>query len=149
MRHLAVIQVIDYIVGVIYLLLAFLIISFGALGAGAMGFSGQQGAGVAAFFLGTFGMVTGGLFALVGILSIVAANALVKGRLWSKIVHIIVALLWNIWMFPLGTAYAIYCLWALLVSADLKDYFSGGGAPQYAGDLSSSGSHSDSGGFDF
>jgi len=148
MRHLAVIQVIDYIIGGFYLIGAFIIISLFALGAGAVGLSGQQGAGAFAFIFGTFGMVTGGLLTLFGILSVVSANALMKGMLWSKIVHIIVAILWNLWLFPVGTAFAVYCLWALLFNDELKDHFSGG-SPQYAGDSSTSDSQGGSGGFDF
>lgn len=147
MGHLTAIQVIDYIVGFIYLAVALFIISIFALGAGAVGLSGSQGSGAFAFLFGTVGMVIGGFAALFGILSIVSANALVKGRLWSKIVHLIVAIIWNLWIFPLGTAFAIYCIWVLLFNPELKDHFSS--SPSFAGDGFQSSTHSDSGGFDF
>jgi len=90
-----------------------------------MGLSGEANSGIGAFVFGSFGTILGGYFVLMGLLSIIAGAALGARQLWSKVYHIVIASL-NLLSFPLGTAYGIYVLWALLVSPDAQATFSGG-----------------------
>jgi hypothetical protein len=125
MRHLEAIRVIDYIWGVLYLLGGAIFFVMFLLVSGIAGASNQEGAGTMAVIFGTFGLLFGGIFFFFGVLFFIAANALISLRTWSRIYHIVLAFL-KLLAFPLGTAYGVYVIWALLFSDETKLLFDGG-----------------------
>jgi hypothetical protein len=125
MRHLEAIRVIDYIWGVLYLLGGAIFLVMFLLVSGLAGASNQEGSGAMAVIFGTFGLLLGGLFFLFGIVFFIAANALVGLRTWSRIFHVIMGVL-KLIAFPLGTAYGVYVIWALLFSDETKLLFDSG-----------------------
>ena len=130
MKHLSAIKVIDYISGILLLLIGFLLVALFFLGAGIFGGIDNlkpDDRTMLALFFGSFGLFIGGAFIIFGILSIVAGNAIVNRQVWSQIYHIVIAIL-NVLNFPLGTAIAVYFLWVLLFNEESKSLFSGRGA---------------------
>jgi hypothetical protein len=138
MGHVQVIKVLDYIFGTLNLLAGGFIVLVFFIGAGALGLSGEANSGIGAFLFGSFGTILGGYFVLMGLLTVIAGAALGARQLWSRIYHIIIAAL-SLLSFPLGTAYGIYVLWALLVSPESQTMFSSGGSENGSHDSGSSG----------
>jgi len=138
MGHVQVIKILDYVFGTINLLAGGFILMIFFVGAGALGLSGEANSGIGALIFGSFGTILGGYFVLMGLLTIIAGAALGARQLWSKIYHIIVAAL-SLLSFPLGTAYGIYVLWALLVSPESQSTYGSGGYDSGSQDTGSQG----------
>ena len=112
-------------IGIIHLILG----GIGAIVWCGVAFLSCGAAGVAAADDPAGGMVAGGLFAVIlafslvlGILpSLVAGWGLLKRNQIGKWAAIILGVLW-ITGFPLGTAFGIWTLWALLSEEGQRDY---------------------------
>ena len=119
--HLRVLGIIEVVYGVLHAIAFLGMSAFGLLGCGACASAD------------TFGDAMGGLFAGAawGIGSIVVALlfgfvaltglALANGRSWAKIATIVFAVL-SVANFPLGTAFAVYALWAILADRKLGSF---------------------------
>ena len=130
MEHLRIIRIIDYISGGVSVLVGFgLIVTF-FLGAGLVEFLGQGDEKVRtilAIVFGTVGLIAGAVLVLLGLLSVMAGMALCNLQVWSRIFHIVVAIL-NIPNVPIGTAIGIYVLWVLLVNEQTRALFDRAGS---------------------
>lgn len=83
-----------------------------AIGGVTIGVSGEAEAGAAAGIMATLGVVFGFIFALLGVFYIIVGLKLKEFEPWSRIAQIVLAIL-SLSSIPIGTAFGIYCLWAL------------------------------------
>lgn len=126
MTHINIIKILDYIGGVISIILGLIFGVIFFVGAGAVGLSGEEGSAVGAIVFGSFAIVIAGICIVMGALTIFAGMALGSFKSWSKWYHVIVAVM-NIANFPIGTAYGAYVLWALFANEEVKTLFERGG----------------------
>ncbi|MDQ7826168.1 MAG: hypothetical protein RDV48_25420 [Candidatus Eremiobacteraeota bacterium] len=133
MQHLQIIRIIDWICGITGAISGLGLVAAGILGASLLGMLGitmpedKAAAGIIAIVFGTVGLIGGGFILILSVLSIIAGNALVEGKPWSRIYHIIIGAL-SLPGFPVGTAIGVYYLWALLACDEAKAVFEGGGS---------------------
>lgn len=122
-NHLRVLGIIEAIYGLVHVLVFLAIGATSLLGCSICASSESAAEGLAA------GAAWGGLWGFAGLAGVVlfgfvtyAGLALSKGKPWARITTLIFAVL-MIAEFPLGTAFAVYALWAVLFAKDRPRYF--------------------------
>jgi hypothetical protein len=112
-NHLRVLGIVEVVYGAVHAVGALIVALMSFLGCGGCfaADSAREAMGVAFTTLAVSGgaLVVAILFAAVALTGL----ALMNGRAWAKIGTIIFAVL-SVANFPLGTAFAIYSLWAIL-----------------------------------
>jgi hypothetical protein len=110
-QHVKAVGILSIIFGVFWIGLGLLCLGvITGLGAGITASTGET---EAAWITGTVGVVLGAIFILVGLPSLIGGMGLLKYRGWARILIIIVGVL-SLPGLPIGTAYGIYAIWALL-----------------------------------
>lgn len=108
-QHLRIISILDIIFGVLAILVGLLLLVLFAVGGAAIsGVSVEVEAGL----MVVLGVVFGLIFALLGIFQIIVGVKLKQHASWSRIAQIVIAIL-SLGSIPIGTAFGVYCLWAL------------------------------------
>ena len=119
MTHLNIIRWIDYLLGAFFILIGIGLGVVFIIGAGALGFTGDEGSGIiAAFIFGSFGIVFAIFFLILGIIDIIAGSALINFKGWAKWYNIICIGIPNI-----TALWGIYVIWALLFNEEVKTLF--------------------------
>lgn len=122
MKHLKWLSIFDYILAVFSIIWGIVITVYNIL----------QGLGL--FFMDpSFGVVSTLITGICGItfiiislvftvLYIIAGRSIIRKEKWSRWLHLVIAII-QAGMFPLGTAYCVYCIWALFVNEEVKKIF--------------------------
>lgn len=113
------ISIIDYIYGILLIIVAVFLFAGGAVLSTSRAFSNA---------LPLAGMAGGALVAatvfmlILGIIYIILGKAIKKFKLWAKVVQIILAII-GLFSFPIGTIIGIFMLWVLLIKKETKNLF--------------------------
>jgi hypothetical protein len=119
--HIRVISVIDVILGGLTAIVgAGLAISLGLAAIG-IDITGALGDVAAAPFAGLAGVISGSIILALGIFGIVVGINLRVRKHWARIAQIIYGAL-QLPNFPIGTAFGVYSLWAMLSRAGQAEF---------------------------
>ena len=108
-QHLRIISILDIVFGVLAILAGLLLVVLFGIGGGVFG---GVSVTVEPGLMVLIGVVFGSIFGLLGLFQIIVGVKLKKHVPWSRIAQIVIAIL-SLGNFPIGTAFGIYCLWAL------------------------------------
>lgn len=120
--HLKVLGLIEVVYGAIHVILFLALGTMSLLGCSICANSESLADGVAAgaFWTAFWGILgIGG--AIIACIPVLAGLALANGRGWAKVATIVFAAL-MIFEFPLGTIFAVYAFWAILVDKPRYSY---------------------------
>lgn len=111
-QHVKIIGIIDIVLGALSILggLFFLVMFVGL--APMIGAGGEEGAAGAAALFASVGLVGGIFIAAMGAVQIFVGMKLQAKKPWARIVQIVLGVL-ALPGFPIGTAFGVYCLWAM------------------------------------
>jgi hypothetical protein len=110
--HVKIVAILHIISGALCLIGALVIFAiFGTAG----GVVGAQGEHAPATIIGIVGLALGGFLALLSLPGIIGGWGLLAGKHWARLL-VIVAGVFHLLNFPLGTALGVYTLWTLLKS---------------------------------
>lgn len=112
-QHVKIIGILDIVFGALGALVGFIMLIAFALGSALIGASGERGAAGLAAIVASLGLIGGVLILAISIFEIFVGINLQAYKSWARIVQIIFAAL-GLFSFPIGTAFGIYALWAML-----------------------------------
>ena len=111
-KHVNIIGIIEIIFGALAALAGVVVMALAGIGGALLSTASEAPAGTGGLIAG-IGLGLGILIIGIGVLEIVAGIALRSYKPWARIVVIILAAL-GLLSFPIGTAFGVYVLWALL-----------------------------------
>jgi hypothetical protein len=121
MIHITIVKVLDYLGAVVCILVGLGLGGVSIVGAGAVGLSGEQGSGIGAILFGSLGIVIGVFCLAIGIINIIAANALGNFKPWARWYHVVIGVM-NV-LNGGGILIGAYLLYVFLLNPEVKNLF--------------------------